>query len=163
GQSGRLTDLDLPAVGCADKWTVRAHGLTDPGRVRPANEDQFLIATLAKALQVQETSLPQARVQFGDERGHLFVVADGMGGHQGGEQASALALGALEQFTLNTLKWFFQLQGPEGQNVVAELQTVLQQTDARVYQEAAANPHLWGMGTTVTLAYNLERDLFVVH
>ena len=72
--------------------TVRSHGLTNPGQVRPTNEDQFLIAVLSKALQIQQASLPQPKVQYGAERGFLCIVADGMGGHAGGEQASALAI-----------------------------------------------------------------------
>ena len=87
--------------------TVKAYGITDKGRVRPSNEDQFLIAELTKAMRIWQTSLQEPQAQFGDERGHLFLVADGMGGHQGGEHASALAVLAIEQFTLNTLKWFF--------------------------------------------------------
>src|SRR5712692_8589194 len=77
---------------------VKAFGITDTGRVRPSNEDQFLIAELTKTMRIWQTSLLEARAQFGEERGHLFLVADGMGGHRGGEQASALAVVAIQQF-----------------------------------------------------------------
>jgi hypothetical protein len=39
---------------------VYSFGLTDIGKVRATNEDQFLIAVLLKALHVERTSLPQA-------------------------------------------------------------------------------------------------------
>jgi protein phosphatase len=161
----RTTDLDVPPSqqGEARTWSVQACGLTDTGRVRSENEDQFLIATLTKALQVQQTSLPRAKVQYSEERGHLFLVADGMGGHRGGEQASALAVDEIEQFMLNTFKWFFQLKGSEEQKVLLEFRDALYQTDARIIQEATRHPELWGMGTTLTMAYCLHRDLFVVH
>jgi protein phosphatase len=145
------------------RWVVQTFGQTDRGQVRPANEDQFLIARLTKALQVQQTSLHQSRLQYGEEQGHLFLVADGMGGHQGGEQASRLAVSAIEQFMLNTFKWFFQLKGSEQQSVLTEFQEALQQTDARIFREAQRNPALWGMGTTLTMAYSLDSELFVVH
>ena len=71
---------------------VTAFGITDKGKVRPNNEDQFLIAELTKAMRVWQTSLPEPKLQAGEERAHLFLVADGMGGQQGGERASALAV-----------------------------------------------------------------------
>src|SRR5262249_30065755 len=55
---------------------VRSFGLTDPGKVRDSNEDQFLITVLAKELQIQQASLPLPKVQYGHEQGYLFVVAD---------------------------------------------------------------------------------------
>jgi PPM family protein phosphatase len=75
---------------------VRSYGATDCGRLRPTNEDQFLIADLTKAMNVRQTSLEEARARFGEQHGHLFVVADGMGGHHAGEHASALAVTLIE-------------------------------------------------------------------
>ena len=142
---------------------VTSFGITAPGRVRPANEDQLLIAQMTKSLRIQRSSLPQPRTRWGDETAHLFVVADGMGGHAGGEQASALAVRTIEQFMLDTFKWFLRLQGSEGQTVLSEFQAALRQADARVYHEAERHPEMHGMGTTVTLAYCLGAELFVAH
>ena len=80
------SDAKLPLLA------VRSFGLTHAGKVRKTNEDQFLIATLLKALQVERTSLPQPRLQHSSDRSYLFLVADGIGGSAGGEQASALAM-----------------------------------------------------------------------
>ena len=55
---------------------LRAHGVTDKGRVRATNEDYFVI----------------------DERLHLCVVADGMGGHNAGEVAARMAVDAIVEF-----------------------------------------------------------------
>lgn len=143
--------------------TVESFGLTDRGRMRPVNEDQFLIAELRKAMRVQRSSLPQPKTQLSDERGYLFLVADGMGGHRGGEHASALAVATIEDFVLHTFKWFFHLRGPEEQSVLAEFHTALRQADVRIYEEAAERPELHGMGTTLTMAYVLNTDLYVAH
>ena len=143
--------------------TVKAFGFTDKGRVRTANEDQFLCAELTKAMRIWQTSLPEKKAQFGEERGHLFLVADGMGGANAGEQASALAVVAIEWFALNTLKWFFDSKGPEAQRVLAEFQTALRQADARILEESTEHPELSGMGTTVTMAFQLDTQLCVVH
>jgi protein phosphatase len=160
-----MTDLDLSPTERtqAGAWTVQTYGMTDPGRVRPRNEDQFLTAILGKALQIQQTSLPQSRMQYSEERGHLFIVADGMGGHQAGDQASALAVDTIERFVLDTLKWFLHLRGAEGQTLLQELRAALEQADAKIYREASRHVELWGMGTTLTMAYSLNQDLFIAH
>jgi len=156
------TDEPVTQVG-RRPLTVKTFGITDQGRVRPSNEDQFLIAELTKAMRIWQTSLPEPKARFGEERGHLFLVADGMGGHQGGEQASALAVVAIEQFTLNTLKWFFNSNREEAQRVLAQFRSALHQADTRIFEEAAEHRELKGMGTTVTMAYHLDAQLCVVH
>jgi serine/threonine protein phosphatase PrpC len=143
--------------------SVRTFGLTHQGRVRPSNEDHFLIAELTKSMKVLQTSLAQPKTQCSDERGHLFIVADGMGGHQAGEQASAMAVESIEAFALNTLSWFFLLRGTEEHDVLKEFQAALQQADVKVCREAAQHCDLAGMGTTVTIAYSVGSRLFVVH
>jgi protein phosphatase len=114
-------------------------------------------------MRIWQTSLPEPKAQFGMERGHLFLVADGMGGQRAGERASALAVVAIEQFTLNTFKWFFDSNAPEAQRVLTEFQKALRQADARILEEATEHPELGGMGTTVTMAFQLDTQLCVVH
>jgi protein phosphatase len=143
--------------------SVRSFGLTDPGKVRATNEDQFLIAVQLKALQVEQTSLPQPKVQHSSDRSHLFVVADGMGGQAGGEMASALAIDSVETFILEAFKWFAEFKGREQDQVLTDFQSALGQANARVRAEAAERPELHGMGTTLTLAYSLNDVLFVAH
>jgi len=69
---------------------LEAFGLSDPGCVRPNNEDYYLLAP---------------------ERG-LYVVADGMGGAQAGERASKLAV--------DTLAGFIERSGQAGAEMLAE-------------------------------------------
>jgi PPM family protein phosphatase len=152
-----VTQLTRPPL------SVKAFGITDKGRVRETNEDQFVIAELTKTMRVWHTSLTESKMQFGDEHGHLFLVADGMGGHNAGEQASALAVVAIEQFTLNTFKWFFHSEGPDAQRVLTQFQAALRQADARILEESVEHPELRGMGTTVTMAFHLDTKLCVVH
>jgi len=143
--------------------SVSSFGLTDRGRVRETNEDQFLIATLVKALQIQQASFPQATIQHSSDRSHLFIVADGIGGHAAGEQASALAIHSVESFILETFKWFVELEGQEQDAVLADFQNALGQANAEVLTEGAAHAELRGMGTTMTLAYSQNDVLFVAH
>lgn len=160
----RPGEMDMVKLeGVPAPLAVRSFGLTDTGRVRTTNEDQFLIAVLLKALQVERTSLPQPRVQHSSDRSYLFVVADGMGGHAGGEKASALAIDSVETFILDTFKWFAQCKGQDQDKVLVDFQSALGQANARVLAEAAERPELRGMGTTLTLAYSLNDVLYVAH
>lgn len=142
---------------------ARAFGVSDTGKVRSANEDQFLVAELSKAMRVWQTSLPEPRLQHGEERAHVFLVADGMGGHNAGERASELVVLALEQFMLNTFKWFFEANNAGAQRVLTQFQAALQQADAQIVEESKANPDLAGMGTTITMAFHLGRQVCIVH
>jgi serine/threonine protein phosphatase PrpC len=157
---------NVPTITQADArplLRVRSAGLTDPGKVREGNEDQFLIAQLLKALEVKATSLPLPKLQKSEDQSYLFVVADGMGGHAGGQHASALAVSSVESFMLKTFKWFFACRGKEADELLAEFQSALGQANARVLSKAAEHPELRGMGTTLTLAYSLNDILFVAH
>ncbi|MGH2546761.1 MAG: Stp1/IreP family PP2C-type Ser/Thr phosphatase, partial [Actinomycetota bacterium] len=82
---------------------------TDVGRVREGNEDSYMV------------------------REPLFAVADGMGGHQGGEVASKLALDTLREAT-------------DG----AALAQAVQDANRAVFEQAGRDPELAGMGTTLT-------------
>lgn len=165
------TDPDLP-VNSPDNpdpphesrpLGVRSFGLTDRGRVRESNEDQFLIAVLTKTLGIQQSSLPCAPAPLADDQGHIFLVADGIGGSPAGKEASALAVKSVEEFLVNTLKWFFQIRGLETEKVVAEFQDALRRADASIFGEVAQHPEYEGMGTTLTLAYSLGANLFVAN
>ena len=142
---------------------MRSFGLTDCGKVREANEDHFLIAEMARTLWVRQTSLPQPDTQHSRNRGHVLLVADGMGGHQAGEVASALTVASIEAFILHILKRFSNLQPADEPSVLMDFQTALRKADARVFDEAIHHPEFAGMGTTLTLAFVSGRKLFVVH
>jgi len=141
------------------------HGMTDIGRVRDENQDQFLIADLSKSMAVQQTSLglEQKTRLFGDLQGKLLLVADGLGGHAAGERASSIAVDSVTNYVLNTLPWFFRLDAQGEDDLAEQLKAALAHCQSRIHAEAVARPQRAGMGTTVTLAYLLWPRLFVVH
>ena len=157
--STRLSPIAI-RLGCGIKFGA----LTDTGKLRGNNEDHFLIARLSKSMQVCKTSLPgEGKTQLSEEEGYLVVVADGMGGAAAGERASALAVGSVEAFVLNTLKWFLHLSGHDEHALLAELRQSLERADRTVIERARSNPALQGMGTTLTMAYSVGTDLYIVH
>lgn len=140
-------------------------GLTHPGLVRPANEDQYLIATLNKSMQVHSTSLnldDQTRL-FGSSQGRLLVVADGMGGHAAGERASTIAIDGLATYLLNTMHWYFRLREDSEEQFLDELKDALGFCQEKILAEGERVPERFGMGTTVTMAYLVWPRMYVVH
>ncbi len=66
-------------------------------------------------------------------------------------------------FALNTLKWFLHLGKSDESTLVAELRQGLELADRAVFEEAEANDRFAGMGTTLTMAYSVGEDLYIVH
>ena len=148
----------------APEVVVRFGALSDPGRVRDRNEDQYLVAKLAKSMRVLAAGLPdEGRTHFADEEGYLFLVADGLGGEAAGELASAEAVRTVEDFMLNTVKWFLHLGSHEEHAALTDLKRALERADRVLIERARAESHLAGMSTTMTLVYSVGTDLFVVH
>jgi serine/threonine protein phosphatase PrpC len=157
---------EFPVLGGRRRRHVRVMfgARTDPGRVRERNEDQFLIAKLAKSMRICGSSLPEPELtRFSDEEGYLVIVADGMGGVAGGEEASAMAVRTVESFVLDTIKWFLHRDGSEQDALVSELRRAIERADHTVIERAEANPKLYGMGTTLTMGYSVGTDLFLAH
>jgi protein phosphatase len=144
---------------------IDVYGLSDRGRVREANEDQFLIADLNKSMLVHQTSLSHEDHTHlvGGLQGKLLLVADGMGGHAQGQRASAVAVGGLTHYVLNTMPWFFRLEPDQEADLEHELKAALEECQQRIKAVASDDPGSRGMGTTLTLAYVLWPRLYVVH
>jgi protein phosphatase len=141
------------------------HGaLTHLGKVRANNEDHFLVSRLTKPKQVRLTSLNNSSpTQCSEDDNYLMVVADGMGGAAAGERASALAVESVESFTINTLNCLVQQADPDEQALISELRHALETADRAVFEEAESNARFYGMGTTLTMAFSVGRDLYIVH
>lgn len=157
--------LALPPDAIPVKVSMTCGALSHPGKVRTNNEDHFLVARLAKSMQICQSSLKHdaGELNFSEEDGYLMVVADGMGGAAAGERASALAVESVKDYALNTLKWFLHLGGADESVLLSELRQSLEIADKAVVDEGVSNARLYGMGTTLTIAYSLGADLYLAH
>ncbi len=140
-------------------------GLTDVGKKRTVNQDQFLIAELSKSMLVSASSLAEIDVGrfFGGIQGQVLLVADGMGGHAAGEKASSIVLQHLIGRLLNSVHWFFQSDTGSEEEFVNGLKNLLRDAHSRVLAESRENQAAAGMGTTLTMAYIHWPAMYVVH
>jgi protein phosphatase len=163
-----MTATTIEPVGLENRISrppvlVNSFGMTDRGLVRETNEDNFLIGELARTLWVRQSSTTRSATSHGRNRGHVLLVADGVGGHHAGEVASALSVASIEAFLLHVLHRFSNLSDADEPEVIRELKDALWQADERIFAEAIRHPELGGMGTTLTLAMISGRKLFVLH
>lgn len=114
---------------------LRVSGLTDVGLRRENNQDSFLV----------------------DEEVGLFVVADGMGGHQGGEVASQIAVQTIH----STIKDSFEKD--KGVSAYDLLQRAYSNAGQAIYRRSQEEPQLKGMGTTAVTALMRGKSLFVAN
>lgn len=109
--------------------------ITDVGLRRERNEDSFLI----------------------DEGLGLYLVADGMGGHRGGEVASALAVQTIRDVVLKSSK--------DNRKVMPRqlLTDAYREASHRIYDKAHEGNQLLGMGTTLVCAYFVRDTLYIAN
>lgn len=119
---------------------IESYGLSDVGKKRTRNEDSFLI---------------KADLQ-------LYVIADGMGGHSGGEYASRLAVGTLEEVlqSLNSDPDATVISGVNSEEAECgdRLKYAIQVASQKIFDQALYDIDLKGMGTTIT-AVMIEKDI----
>lgn len=144
-------------------FAVKSFGMSDRGQKRPTNEDCFVVAELTRTLQVHHGNLAQKKASYSCHRGHVLLVADGVGGHTAGEVASGLSVQSVETFLLNTLKKFANLKADDEQCVLRDLQKALFHADARIFEEIDKHPEWAGMATTLTMGFAVNGRLFVAH
>jgi serine/threonine protein phosphatase PrpC len=140
-------------------------GATDVGRVREVNEDQFVIADVAKSLAFEQTSLPDARTtrRIDRTKGKLLLVADGMGGHAAGDRASALVADSVSSYLRGLVPLLLQFDSSDEEELNRVLKAAVEKSAEVIAAEASRNPLRRGMGTTLTMAYVLWPTAFLVH
>jgi PPM family protein phosphatase len=127
---------------------VSFSALTDVGRKREANEDNFLV----------------------DESLGIYVVCDGMGGHAAGEVASALAVRTFHEEVKKEADLLEDyIAGKSGVDRVSKrditnmLEFAVNRASARVHAEAQTDPKKRGMGTTLVAIVICGQTGFIIY
>ncbi|MBA3530606.1 MAG: serine/threonine-protein phosphatase, partial [Ardenticatenales bacterium] len=116
---------------------ITSHLLSDVGRVRRLNEDNVRIVPASE----------ERKRVLGD----LYILADGMGGHEAGEVASEMAVDTIAQ-------QYHQHPGPPH----AALRRAIKEANRAIYQSAQEEER-YGMGTTVVVAAVVGETLYTAH
>jgi serine/threonine protein phosphatase PrpC len=131
---------------------VDIYGLTHPGKVRPNNEDHFLVCALQKRMHVYHTSLPDTTRLGGNERiAMLGMVADGVGGAAAGEEASRMALEGVTRYVSEALRCYYTADPAEDHDFIHALEEAALQVHNELAVATREHHELRGMATTLTL------------
>jgi protein phosphatase len=116
-------------------------GATDVGQVRAANQDSF----------------------YADDKQKLYLVADGMGGHAGGEIASGLCVDIIPPYVKDQEPLFEQCKSHPDQRIANALASSINFASTKIYEKALENPKLKGMGTTATVLKITGNYAYIAH
>ena len=108
-------------------------GLTDPGLVRPYNQDSHYI----------------------DPDGRFFILADGMGGHAGGEEASRIAIEVIKEFLEE--HWNAPIESYD------LLEKAVYQANEGILEDQQNHPERADMGTTIVVVIFRNHETWRAH
>lgn len=134
-----------------------------PGRVRPNNEDHYLVFERRRTRSVLLTNLPEGLLRPADDVAYVLAVADGIGGAAFGELASMLALRSGWDQSPGAIKWTWIINDREIEELKERVELVFQRMDQTLLERARAEPEYAGMGTTLTGAYTVGPEAFIGH
>lgn len=126
-------------------------GVTNVGSKRSTNQDHFLIASLHKHLAIHHTSIPLESLSSGDtdRLAFLAMVADGVGGSAGGEEASRFALDAITAYITRSVHCYYTANPNDDAEFVHVLQEGAMRVHATLTKHGTAADRA-GMATTLT-------------
>ena len=119
---------------------IKAYAKSDQGKVREINQDYFYISNSLDEVQ-------------------LYILADGMGGYNGGEIASKLAVQTAKNYIENNFKDIEK----DRDSIIQLLGSSMEYANMVVYEKSKENPELQGMGTTLEICLIYNNKVFIGH
>lgn len=119
---------------------IKAYAKSDVGKVREINEDAFYISNSLDEVQ-------------------LYMLADGMGGYNGGEIASKLAIQSAKNYIENNFKEIEK----DKDSIIQLIGSSIEYANMVVYEKSKENKELSGMGTTLEVCLIYNNRAFIGH
>lgn len=121
---------------------MRSLGKTDIGLVRKVNEDSFLCEKLE-----------------GIDGLYLYIVADGMGGHNAGEVASSMAVGEVAFYLKENIE-ALKLGDKEIRDLI---RNAISYANEKIYKTSIIKSNCLGMGTTLSMVLLKDNRIYIGH
>ena len=118
---------------------IKAYVKSDKGKVREMNQDYYYVSTSLDEIQ-------------------LYLLADGMGGYNGGEIASKLAVETAKKYIENN----FNEIDKDKDSIIQLLASSMEYANMIVYEKSKENLELQGMGTTLEICLIYNNKVYIV-
>lgn len=119
---------------------IKAYVKTDIGKVREKNQDAYYISSSLDEVQ-------------------LYMLADGMGGYNGGEIASTLAIQSAKNYIENNFKEIEK----DKDSIIQLVGSSIEYANMVVYEKSRESKELEGMGTTLEICLIYNNRAFIGH
>ncbi len=150
-------------MSTSDFSGAEVFGISDVGLMRTENEDRFVVASLRKTLTLMHSNLEGVPpVEDGSEfEALLMLVADGVGGNDGGAEASSEAASTIMTYLGSASNCFNRMDADAEYEFMGQLEESVHRAHARVI--AAAADRRRPPATTLTMALLVASRAYVVH
>ena len=119
---------------------MKGFAKTDVGKAREMNQDYYSIPSSESDLQ-------------------LYILADGMGGYNGGEIASRLAAETTKNYIQNNFKKIEH----DKEAILKLVKDAMEYANMVVYEESKKDENLQGMGTTLDVCFIYNSKIYIGH
>ena len=119
---------------------IKAYAKSDRGKIREENQDYYYISNSLDDIQ-------------------LFILADGMGGYNGGEIASKIAVESAKNYIENN----FKDTEKDKDSIIQLLGSSMEYANMVVYEKSKESPELQGMGTTLEICLIYNNKVYIGH
>jgi len=162
--SGSTSPHEVPIPPKPRDEDLDFFGLTHRGLVRKENQDHFLVTTLHKTMRVHATSLPNPELlELPSQRlATIAMVADGVGGHAGGETAARSAVEAIAAYVTHTMQCFYGADPSDEKLFLEALREAAVRSHEEVVARAKESGERQGMATTLTLLIVVWPTMYIL-
>jgi protein phosphatase len=120
---------------------MKSYGITAKGKHRETNEDSIFL----------------------DDDISLYIVADGMGGHEHGDLASSIAVEEISGFLEENISSVEKEMLEKDPYIAGLLKAAVMRANWKIYERSQESPSVFTMGTTVSLALIRNAKLYIAH